>query len=233
MHLLIKINKIMRNFTILKPLAALVLAAIAIISMLQAHDNVVQLKDEQTDSLEKLFNMRSQAIAEERLYLSTNQPIYNPGENIWFTVFLKNAQLRKSDKSDIIHVELLAPSGNVVQTMNLIARNGVCGGDFGTNTTMAGGYYKVKAYTNWMRNENDSIAFEKEVLLQKVILPRVKMNLTFDKDSYTKGEEVISKFSVSTNENKPLRNKSFTYELKADGLKFKEGTSTTGDDGVM
>jgi hypothetical protein len=233
LHLFIKFKKIMRNLTILKTLAAVVLAAIVIISMLKAHDNIVQIKDEQTDSLEKLFNTRSQALAEERLYVSTNQPIYNPGESIWFTVFLKNAQLKKSDKSDIVHVELLAPSGNVVQTLNLIARNGVCGGDFSTSASMAGGYYKVKAYTNWMRNENDTAAFEKEVLLQKVILPRVKMNLTFDKDSYTRGEEVISKFSVSTNENKPLRNKMFSYELKADGIKFKEGNSTTGDDGMM
>ncbi len=219
--------------TTLKILTALFVAVATITPMIQAQQNFVQLKDEQIDSLEHLFNKQAQAYVEDRLYLSTNQPIYSPGENIWFSVFVRDAQLKKSNKSEIVHVELKTPSGKIAQQLNLIARNGQAGGDFITSNTMPGGYYKIRAYTDWMLNESDSAGYTKEVLLQKVILPRLKMNLTFDKTSYSKGDEVIAKFSANTNENKPLRNKSFTYELKVDGLKFKEGTSTTGDDGVM
>lgn len=223
----------MRPSYYIKPFLALVFAAIAIVSIPKAHDNLVSLKDEQVDSLEKLFKEYSNVVIEDKLYLATNQPIYSPGESIWFGVFLKNSQLLKSTKSDIVHVDLLAPSGKVVQSLALIAREGHCGGDFSTSSSMPGGFYKIKAYTRWMQNVSDSAGYEKEILIQKVILPRLKMALTFDKSSYTKGEEVIARFSAITNDNLPLRNKPFTYELKSDGIKISEGTSTTGNDGLM
>lgn len=223
----------MKPHTLLKTTTALLFATAVILSMLQAHQNAALIKDPQTDSLEKLFNTRANAFVEDQIYLSTNQPVYNPGESIWFSVFLKNAQLKKSEKSDIVHVELITPSGKVYQKLNLIARHGAAGGDFATSSSMPGGYYKIRAYTNWMLNVNDTAGYVKEVLIQQVVLPRLKMNLTFDKESYTRGEEVIARFMAGTNENKPLRNTSFAYELKADGIKIKEGHSTTGDDGVM
>lgn len=72
---------------IIKPFLAIVFAAVAVVSIPKAHDNLVSLKDEQVDSLEKLFKQYSDILIEDKLYLATNQPIYSPGESIWFGVF--------------------------------------------------------------------------------------------------------------------------------------------------
>jgi len=44
-----------------------------------------------------------------------------------------------------------------------------------------GGLYKVKAYTNWQKN--DSTFFEKDLTVQDVVLPALKMKLDFDRKS--------------------------------------------------
>ncbi len=203
-------------------------------SLLQATGVINVVTDPKLDTLEQKISAREKDYPEDRIYLTTNQPIYSPGEQIWFNAFVRNGStLKPSLKSDIVHIELINPAGKVQQTMKLISRDGYCSGDLSIAASLPGGYYKLRAYTNWMLNESDSAGYTKEVLVSKVVLPRLKMNLTYDKDSYTKGEEVLAKFSASTNQNLPLTAKSFSYEIQMDGAKIKEGTSTTGNDGVM
>ncbi|MBL7933138.1 MAG: hypothetical protein JNL60_14625, partial [Bacteroidia bacterium] len=49
-------------------------------------------------------------LPEDRLYLQTDKPFYEPGDNIWFSAMVRDgASLKASSKSDIIHVELLSP----------------------------------------------------------------------------------------------------------------------------
>lgn len=215
-------------------LPLLISVALFAFSLLQATGVINVVTDPKLDTLEQKISAREKDYPEDRIYLTTNQPIYSPGEQIWFSAFVRNGStLKPSLKSDIVHIELINPAGKVQQTMKLISRDGYCSGDLSIAASLPGGYYKLRAYTNWMLNESDSAGYTKEVLISKVILPRLKMNLTYDKDSYTKGEEVLAKFSASTNQNLPLTAKSFSYEIQMDGTKIKEGTSTTGNDGVM
>ncbi len=208
--------------------------ALLAFSLLQATGVINVISDPKLDSLVTKILDREKQFPEDRIYLSTNQPIYSPGESIWFSAFVRNGSTMKpSSKSEIVHVELINPAGKVQQTMKLIARDGYCSGDLAMSAALPGGYYKLRAYTDWMLNERDTAGYTREVLVSKVVLPRLKMNLTFDKDSYTKGEEVLAKFSSSTNQNLPLSAKSFSYEIQMDGVKIKEGTSTTGNDGIM
>ncbi|MEI7803598.1 MAG: MG2 domain-containing protein, partial [Bacteroidota bacterium] len=171
-------------------LPLLISVALFAFSLLQATGVINVVTDPKLDTLEQKISAREKDYPEDRIYLTSNEPIYSPGEQIWFSAFVRNGStLKPSLKSDIVHIELINPAGKVQQTMKLISRDGYCSGDLSIAASLPGGYYKLRAYTNWMLNESDSAGYTKEVLVSKVVLPRLKMNLTYDKDSYTKGEE--------------------------------------------
>jgi len=190
-------------------------------------------------------------LPEDRVYLQFDKAFYNPGETIWFSAYVRNGQnLKPSDQSDILNVEFINPKGSVEKTIRLIAKNGKVAGDFLLDEECAGGLYKVRAYTNWMRNEMRPTpdpshkegsagaqvlpngedlggAFEKELTVQDVVLPALKMKLDFDRKAFGAGDEVSAKIKLETNENKPLSSYKIKYVAQINGEKIVEETTFT------
>jgi len=168
---------------------------------------------------------------EDRVYLQFDKPMYKPGETIWFSAFVRNGvDLKASNKSEILYAELIDPKGNVVTKHNLIARKGKTNADFLIDKNAMGGLYKVKAYTNWQKNTNTF--FEKEIQVQKVVLPRLKMKLEFQRKAYGAGDNVIAKLDLNTLENMPLSDYEFDYVAQLNGEKLlgkKMSTDNTGN----
>lgn len=169
---------------------------------------------------------------EDRVYLQFDKPFYKPGDDIWFSAYLRDGMsMKKSDKSDILHVELINPKGNVQKKIKLLARDGFAKGDFHLDSETAGGIWKVKAYSKWQDNEKDPFFFEKELQVQKVVLPNLKMKLDFDRKAYGPGDEVTANLDLQTNANRPLANHDFTYIGSLDGNALVKFSGKTDDQG--
>lgn len=184
------------------------------------------IENEFIKALKKKSSEANSKLPEERVYLQFDKPFYNPGETIWFAAYLRNGQnLKASSQSDILNVELINPKGSVEKTIRLIAKNGKVSGDFSLEEECAGGIYKVKAYTNWQKN--DSSFFEKELTVQDVVLPALKMKLDFDRKAFGAGDEVSAKIKIETNENKPLSSYKIKYVAQIGGEKIAEEATIT------
>lgn len=191
------------------------------------------LDNEFITGLKKKLSAYNEALPEDRVYLHFDKPFYEPGDDIWFSAYVRDGQtLKPSSKSDIVHVELLNPKGGVEKTINLVAHNGKAAGDFNLDREALGGLYKVRAYTNWMKNEGEDNAFERELQIQDVVLPNLKMKLEFEKKAFGSGDEVIAKLELNTNENKPLGNFKIKYVANLAGQKFTEKAEVTDEEGV-
>jgi hypothetical protein len=183
-------------------------------------------------SVKEKLTAYNKQMPEDRLYVQMDKPMYSPGETMWLSVFVRNGQtLKPSKKSDIVHVELINPKGTIEKTINLIATNGVAAGDFQLEESVVGGQYKLRAYTNWMKNDGADNKFEKEITVQDIVLPNLKMKLDFEKKAFGAGDEVIARLNLNTNENKPLSNYNIRYVSSIDGVKFIEKTETTDENG--
>lgn len=155
---------------------------------------------------------------EDRVYLIFDKPFYYPGESIWFQAYVRNsADMQASEKSEILHVEFIAPSGNIEKELTIIARNGTGGGDISLDKEISGGLYKIKAYTKWQKNGLQPAFFEKDIQVQKVVLPALKMKLEFEQEAYGKGDEVKADFRVETIANLPLQNIDFLFKVSIQG----------------
>ncbi|MFL5730569.1 MAG: MG2 domain-containing protein, partial [Cytophagaceae bacterium] len=183
-------------------------------------------------SLKTEIEQFNNVMPEDRVYLQFDKPFYQPGESIWFSAYVRNgADMKPSVKSDIIYVELITPKGSTEKTIKLVTKNGQVAGDFQLGQDAAGGIYKIKAYTNFQKNEAPETFFEKEVQVQQYILPTLKMKLDFERKAFGPGSEVLAKVLLNTNENKALSNYKFKYMASLNGEKMLEQSSETDGEG--
>lgn len=220
----------------LKLISAIALSATALVFLAWSSPaNYYQLIQENDfiRSIKKKLTIFQEQRPQDRIYLQFDKPMYEPGDNIWFSAYVRDAATMKaSGKSDIVHVELLTPKGTIEKTINLIAKNGVASGDFTLEEEALGGIYKVRAYTNWMKNEGENNAFEKQVQVQDIVLPNLKMKLDFERKAVGAGDEVIAKLELNTNENQPLANHKITVVANLDGKQFITKQDATDTDGL-
>ncbi|MFK7951088.1 MAG: MG2 domain-containing protein, partial [Saprospiraceae bacterium] len=166
----------------------------------------------------------------ENLYLQTDKPLYEQGETVWFSAFVRNATDFKNAESEIVYVELINPKGAIVVKRNLLMENQVFTGDFQITNDFVGGIYKIKAYTKWMQDVQQE-AFTKEITIQDVVLPNLLMDLEFQRKAYGKGDKAFADLELKTLKNQPLANMNFKYIVQFDGKtkgKFTQKTDKNG-----
>ena len=146
------------------------------------------------------------AASKEKIYIQTSHVFFKQGETVFFKLYVvKGKDQTPSKVSNTVYVELINPAGNVMQKFNYRVVNGYAEGAYEFNESAVGGIYKIRAYTTWMRNENEINFFTKEVTLQKVIAPRVLMKLDFPEKGYGAGSEVSADFSMRSLNDQPIR----------------------------
>jgi TonB-dependent SusC/RagA subfamily outer membrane receptor len=170
------------------------------------------------DRLRNEFTAYAEKYEEEKVYVQFDKTFYKPGENIWFNVFLVNAGTHRPSRiSDVVYVELINPSGNTIQTLDLFVKDGTAGADFSLSDSDVGGIYKVVAYTRWMKNFDEDYFFTKELQVQKVITPRMLLNLDFAAEAYGPGDTVRANLSIRDLKNEPVVNAEIGMKLKISG----------------
>jgi alpha-2-macroglobulin-like protein len=183
----------------------------------------VKKKISESELVSSKFRQWHDILPEDRVYLQTDKPFYSPGETIWYSVFVMDAlSMKPSSKSDIVHLELINPKGSIEKSYVLIAHKGIAKGEFQLSTDAPGGLYTIKAFTNWQKNDPDPAFFTKEIQVQTVMLPRLKMKLEFAKKAYGPSDKVTADLTIETNENKPLAQTQFTYAVSVDGTRILE-----------
>ena len=105
----------------------------------------------------------------EKIYLHIDRISYNAGEDIWFKVYLVDANtLRPEAQSKVIYADLIDPSNKITET-KIIRITGGCGtGDFKLPFDLVRGEYTIRAYTNFMRNFNEAWFFRKKLFVNSL-----------------------------------------------------------------
>lgn len=168
----------------------------------------------------------------EKIYVQTNHVFYKPGEEMYFKIYaIQGTNNLPANQSKAVNFELIDPSGSVVKKSKYTITNGHAEGFIYFDDEMKGGIYKIKAYTNWMQNEEGKNAFEKEITLQKIVSPRILMKLDFPKKGYGAGDEVLADFSMRSLTNLPIPFYEADFTVMHNGEKINEGKLITDKEG--
>lgn len=102
----------------------------------------------------------------EKVYLHTDRSTYYISEDIWFKAYLIDARDHSlTNHSNNLHVELISPSLKIISSRIIRLDDGLGNGDFKLPNDINSGRYKIRAYTNYMRNFSDQLFFNKEILI--------------------------------------------------------------------
>ena len=110
------------------------------------------------------FQKYSDNNALEKAYLQFDKPYYAAGDTIYFKAYVTiGAKHKLSALSGILHVDLIDPGNKINKSIQLQVIAGTAWGDFALTDTLKGGSYRIRAYTNWMRNDGDDSFFEQSI----------------------------------------------------------------------
>lgn len=101
----------------------------------------------------------------EKIYLTTDRNVYSAGDTVWLSGWvLDGITLKPTDKSRMLHVELIAPDNRIVRQAVLDADQGVACGQITLPAGMVSdGIYRLRAYTRWSLNFDENCRFDKKI----------------------------------------------------------------------
>ena len=139
----------------------------------------------------------------ERPYLHTDRSYYYANETVWFRGYMNyGAKAYRDSLSQVLYVDLVTASQNVVLTKIFEIDNGMAIGDFTIPPFLPAGDYILRAYTRWMLNFDSSLIFTKPLkLLEYSEMARSigvypasdtvgDMSIETEKDSYDMREKI-------------------------------------------
>lgn len=121
----------------------------------------------------------------EKVYIHTDKPYYVLGEDLWFSTYLLNGiNHKKSTKSNVVYVELIDAEDRIVSSNRYHVEQLSTEGNLKINKNWVPGNYLLRAYTNYMRNEDPQVFFQKEI--QIVSLETKQEDSTTNTSNYTR-----------------------------------------------
>lgn len=169
---------------------------------------------------------------QEKVYIHTDKPYYAIGDEIWFKAYVVDAQtLTPTTQSNILYVDLINGRDSVKKTLRIPLIAGFGNGNFELKDSLQEGNYRIRAYTNWMRNFGETFYFDRTVKIGNAWTNQLitKTDYTFSKEG--NNEKVAAKINFSNIDGFPYANKEVSYQVEIDFRNIAKGKAVTDSDG--
>ena len=102
----------------------------------------------------------------EKVYVHLNKNDFLTGELIWFKIFCVDGSNNKPlDMSKVAYVEVLDNKNVAVVQAKVALKNGAGDGSLVLSSALGSGSYRLRAYTNWMRNFDPAWYFSQDITI--------------------------------------------------------------------
>jgi hypothetical protein len=100
----------------------------------------------------------------EKIHLHLDRQLYLPGDTIWFKAYVVLGEYHKlSALSGVMYAELISPKDSVLTRLTLKLDSGSSPGDFDLPINVEPGTYRIRAYTNYMRNAGSDYFYDQQI----------------------------------------------------------------------
>ncbi|MFC0519024.1 hypothetical protein ACFFGT_32730 [Mucilaginibacter angelicae] len=180
-------NKIKKVIT-----APLLLGMLLISLSNQAQTTINQISDS--------FNKYGQTTVQEKVFVHTDKSTYMTGEILWFKVYNVDATYHKPlGLSKVVYVDVLDNNQNAIIQTKIEMKNGLGSGSVYIPVSANNGNYKLRAYTNWMKNFSPDYYFEKVIaIVNPLKSPETMVKqqpLTYDVQFFPEGGNLVAGIS--------------------------------------
>ncbi|MFB2119016.1 TonB-dependent receptor plug domain-containing protein [Parapedobacter sp. 2B3] len=167
----------------------------------------------------------------EKVYLHLDKPYYTVGDDIWFKGYVTlGANNQLSGLSKILYVDLVGPEDRVVQSIRLPLIAGVTMGDFQLVDSLEEGNYRIRAYTNWMRNFEPDIFYDRTLPIGNARTDQVVAHSVFSYEN-SPVHRVHAEISFTDLDGGPFADMDANYQVVMEGRNIARGRETTDPEG--
>ncbi len=182
-----------------------------------------------TGSLEKFRKNYPQ----EKVHLHLDKPYYSLGDTIYFTGYVVNAEKNTpSVISNILYVDLINDSSIVTQTLKFPVTDGIAYGTMTIGDSLHEGNYRIRAYTNWMRNFDDAFFFDEAVAIGNGFNGQLTATPVFQFSNADKTADSLL-IQYASLYNIPVEGKEVTYSFVINKKEKTNGKGITDNNGAL
>ncbi len=170
---------------------------------------------------------------QEKVYLQLDKPYYAIGDDIWFKAYVTTGNHQLSAISGVLNVELIDDRDSVKESLKLPMISGLTWGDFALPDTLKEGNYRIRAYTNWMRNAGDEYFFDKPITVSNSITNNVFTNTTYTYNNQNKQQQVSAVIKYTDLNGSPYINSPVNYLVQVKAQTVFKGKGQTDASGNL
>jgi len=192
-----------------------------------ADDGIIQKAAIQVDKWSENYPV-------EKVYLQLDKPYYAVGDDIWFKAYVTlGGKHELSGLSGVLNVELIDGRDSIIRHIKLPLHSGVAWGDFSLVDTLDEGNYRIRAYTNYMRNAGEDYFFDQHISIVNAISNKVSAKTTYTYSSENGQQKVNALINYTTDDGTPCISKKVTYSIGLNGKTIAKGRGITDDKGNL
>jgi hypothetical protein len=191
--------------------------------------------DDPFSELLKKLDAFNQLHPQEKVHLQLDKPYYAIGDDIWFKAYVVDAgSSRLSTLSGVLNVDLINENDSLVKSVKLPVTGGVSWGDFQLADTLMEGNYRIRAYTELMRNAGTTFFFDKTIKVGNSWANKVFVaaSYTYDHAKNDPGQ-VTATLHFSGREEQPIAVADVSYTVSLEDKVVARGKGKTNADGEL
>ncbi|RYF25880.1 MAG: TonB-dependent receptor [Flavobacteriales bacterium] len=193
----------------------------------------VKEDDPFSDLLKKLEEF-SKKFPQEKIYLHLDKPYYAIGDDIWFKAYVVDSRTSApSTISNILYVELINEGDSIKRQLKLPLESGISWGDLKLTDSLSEGNYRIRAYTQWMRNAGPKFFFDKTIKIGNSWANKVFTKTNNVLSTEGNSQKISSTITFTDNEGKPYANSEVSYEVQLSNRTVSRGKGTTNSNGEV
>jgi hypothetical protein len=137
-------------------------------------DNSIEVDTALVNSIGNKYSGYMASHITEKAYLHFDKPYYSAGDTIYFKAYVTAGERNElSYQSGVLYAQLINEENKVCKSIRMYIKDGVTWGDFALPQSFSSGNYRVRAYTQWMRNDGEEAFFEKIIPIGSAIKPQI------------------------------------------------------------
>ncbi|MDF3077906.1 MAG: TonB-dependent receptor [Sphingobacteriaceae bacterium] len=202
---------------------ACILLSAAILTAFSADDDPLKA------ILSKLEKFRA-GYPQEKVHLHFDKPSYAVGDTIWFKAYVVDAEMHQlSGMSKVLYVDLINDKDSISQSLRLPVAAGLAWGNIQLADTLQEGNYRIRAYTNYMRNFGDEYFFDKTIAVGDAL--SIVSTVSYKYEPTASAQKVNAVINYSDTQGRVLSGKEVTYNVQLDSKTAAKGKAITDANG--
>jgi len=190
--------------------------------------------DDPVDKLVAALQKWTDTSPQEKVYLHMDKPYYALGDTIWFKGYVTvGSRHQLSALSGALYVDLITDRDSLVKTLKLPITTGMVEGDFILDDDLRQGNYRVRAYTQWMRNAGPDYFFDKTFTVGDLAGNDIVSKVNYQYKGTENKPVLIALLNYTTQDGKALAGRDVHYDIVINNKSVYTRTEKTNALGTL